>query len=140
MRNNYETLYADVAEWCSGEGYLDYLCPQVYFGFEHSTHAFDRVCNEFAELIKNDSIRLVIGMTLGKAESGYDPYAGEGEYEWRDNKDILRRSYLYARAMPECSGVSLFSYQYFFDPVSGEGNERTAEEREGLVALMKKAE
>lgn len=137
MKNNYETLYADVAEWCSNEGYLDYICPQVYFGFEHSTCAFDKVCGEFAALVKNDKVKLVIGMSLGKAEAEYDPYAGEGKYEWRDSKDILRRSFLYTLSIPECSGVSLFSYQHFYDPVSGRENEKTAREREGLVPLIK---
>ena len=137
MRNNYEKLYADVALWCAENGYLDYVCPQVYFGFEHSTYPFNNVCDEFAALIRADGVRLIIGMTLGKAAAEYDPYAGEGKYEWRDSKGVLRRSFLYTLSMPECSGVCFFSYQYFYDPVSGRENPATADEREGLLPLIK---
>lgn len=136
MSNNYNLLYADVAKWCSEEGYLDYLCPQIYFGFEHSSCAFDKVCDEFSDIVKKGNVRLIVGLSLGKAESEYDPYAGEGKYEWRDNKDILRRSYLYAKATANCSGICLFSYRLFYDPLSGNEVEETLAERQGLVPLL----
>ena len=137
MENNYDRLYADVALWCAEEGYVDYICPQVYFGFEHSTCPFDRVCDEFSAMVKNKNVRLIIGLSLGKAEAEYDPYAGEGKYEWRDRKDVLRRSMEYLGNIGNCSGFAFFSYQHFYDPVSGEENERTAAEREGILSIIK---
>lgn len=136
MKNNYELLYADVSYWCAREGYLDYICPQVYFGFEHSSCAFDKVCDEFSAMIKNDNIRLIVGMSLGKAATEYDAYAGEGKYEWRDRKDILKRSLEKVYSMDKCSGVSYFSYQYFFDPVSGAEDPRTEKERSAFLPLL----
>lgn len=137
MKNNYEMLYADVEKWCAEEGYVDYICPQVYFGFEHSTCAFDKVCNEFSKIVKNNNVRLVIGMTLGKAEAEYDQYAGEGKYEWRDNKDVIRRSLEHVSKLDKCGGISFFSYQHFYHPVSGIENEKTAEEREAFLPIIK---
>ena len=136
MKNNYDLLYADVSEWCSNDGYLDYICPQVYFGFDHSTCAFDRVCDEFNSMIQNDNIRLIIGMSLGKAAAEYDQYAGEGKYEWRDNKDVLRRSFMYTITLDKCSGVSLFSYQHFYDPLSGAKNMSTEAEQENFLPVF----
>lgn len=136
MKNNYDLLYADVAKWCSTDGYLDYICPQIYFGFEHSTCAFDRVCDEFDSMVKNSNVKLIIGMSLGKASSEYDQYAGEGKYEWRDNKDILRRSFMYTLGLKHCAGVSLFSYQYFYDPISGTENTSTDDERKSLIPVF----
>ena len=115
MKNNYNQLYADVATWCSSGGYIDYICPQVYFGFEHSTCDFISVCREFQDMIKLDNIKLIVGMTLGKAVSGIDEYAGEGKHEWRDNKDILKREIEFTMTLSRCAGVSYFCYQYFFD-------------------------
>ncbi len=135
MSNNYNKLYADVAEWCENDGYIDYICPQVYFGFEHSTCDFVGVCKEFSDMIKSDNIRLIIGMTLGKASSNYDEYAGKGKDEWLYNKDVLKRELAHTMTMPKCSGVSYFSYQYFFDKEAY----KTQEERENFIPLLKEA-
>ena len=43
----YEKQYADVYRWCSEKGYLDYICPQVYFGLEHQTYDFKKVSKTF---------------------------------------------------------------------------------------------
>ena len=32
--------YIDVEEWLSNPGYVDYICPQVYYGFENDTCPF----------------------------------------------------------------------------------------------------
>ena len=137
MKNNYNELYADVALWCASEGYIDYLCPQIYFGFEHSICSFDKLCREFSEMIKADGVKLIFGMSLGKAKSGYDQYAGSGKYEWRDNKDILYRQLKYTETVENCSGVSYFSYQYFYDVLTGERVEETAAETDKLKSLLK---
>ena len=34
MDNNYNKQFIDVKKWLSEEGYLDYICPQVYFGLK----------------------------------------------------------------------------------------------------------
>jgi len=137
MKNNYEQLYADVAKWCAEEGYLDYVCPQIYFGFEHSTCPFDRVLDEFVSIVEKGKAKLVVGLSLGKAAEEYDPYAGVGKYEWRDNKDIIKRSLETVLATERCDGISLFSYRLFYDPVSGEEVEGTAKERGNFLPLLK---
>ncbi len=138
---NFNTLYADVELWCQKIGYVDYICPQVYFGFEHSTHAFDKICNEFSNMIKNDDVKLIVGMTLGKAASASDgdrdKYAGAGENEWIDNKNILQRSLEYTKEIKNCSGVAFFSYQYFYDPQTNKENKKTADERNSLLPALK---
>ena len=133
----YEKQYADVYRWCSEDGYLDYICPQVYFGLEHQTYDFKKVSNTFAGIIKNSSVELIIGMTLGKAKSGTDQYAGTGKYEWRDNKDVLVRCLEYTKSVKHCSGVAYFCYQYFYDPISGVSVTETKAERDKFIPLLK---
>lgn len=142
LKRNYEELFADVEEWCSREGYLDYLCPQVYFGLSHETHPFERVTDEFCSLIRVDSIRLYIGMTLAKASDGYygreDPYAGKGSKEWILHRDILSRSLKYCQSLPKMDGVAFFSYRFFFSPEDGSPIAATAEERENMTQDLRK--
>lgn len=137
MNTNYHHLGADVYTWCSEEGYIDYICPQVYWGMEHETYDFVSVCKTFDEMIQVDSIRLVIGMTVSKAKSRYDQYAGTGQWEWRDRQDILYRCLLHTQTLKHCVGVSYFCYQYFYDPQTGVSVKETEAERGLFVPLLK---
>ena len=137
MDTNYNRLGADAYTWCSEEGYIDYICPQVYWGMEHETYDFVSVCKTFDDMIQVDEIQLVIGMTLGKAKSKYDQYAGSGQWEWRDHSDVLYRCLLHTQTLKHCTGVSYFCYQYFYDPVSGVSVPETSAERSLFVPLLK---
>ena len=137
INNVYDVQFADVYTWCSEEGYVDYICPQVYFGMEHETYDFVKVCNTWQDIIKNNNIKLVIGMTLGKAESGFDQYAGTGQDEWANNKDVLRRSLESTLNLERCSGISVFSYLYFYSPTTGVSAEATQQERDNFIPLLK---
>lgn len=142
---NYDTVYkkqyADIYEWCSTEGYIDYICPQVYFGLEHGSYDFEKVSKKYQSMIKTDSVTLIIGMTLGKAKSGYegttDKYAGSGASEWINNRDVLKRELEMTKSFEKCSGVAYFCYQYFFDPESGTPVSATKQEREAFLPVLK---
>ncbi|MEA4832331.1 MAG: family 10 glycosylhydrolase [Oscillospiraceae bacterium] len=131
----YNSHYADVYRWCSEPGFVDYICPQVYFGMEHDTCDFEKVSKIWLDTVKLDSIRLFIGMSLGKAKSEVDNYAGSGKYEWRDNKDVLKRCFDYISGVKRCSGVVYFCYQYFYDPLTGVEVSATKTERENLFPI-----
>ena len=141
MNTNYNALYADVAKWCAEAGFADYICPQVYFGFEHQTFPFDSVSSEFAAMAKKGSVKLIIGMTLSKAYNGYvgtgDQYAGTGASEWIENRDVICRSLNYLKGIGNCGGVAFFSYRLLFDVLTGERVENTADEAEHFIPVLK---
>ncbi len=132
--------YADVDTWCGKEGYIDYICPQVYFGLEHGSWDFVKTSQKWQAIIKVDSVDLIIGMTLGKAVNGYDgtgdTYAGTGKNEWINNKDVLKRCLEKTKDFAKCRGVSYFCYQYFYDPVNGKANAKTATERANFLPVL----
>ena len=136
INNTYKQLYADVYKWCSNEGYLDYICPQIYFGLEHVTYDFVSVYNTWKNIIKNDDIRLVVGMTLGKAKQGFDNYAGSGKNEWSEHNDIIKRCMEFLSDKKECSGISMFCYQYMYDPLSNVSVVETKLERDNMFEIM----
>lgn len=135
----YENQYADVYRWCAEAGYLDYICPQVYFGLEHQSLDFVSVCETWQSILGSDHVRLIIGMTLGKAYTGEDPWAGSGKTEWAEHKDILARCLAVTTELEGCGGVALFCYQYFFDPVTGEAIPETAGEVANLLPALAEA-
>ena len=81
-------------------------------------------------------MKLIIGVTFGKALDGYDQWAGSGKYEWQEHKDILKRSLEYTAQLDYCTGISVFCYQYFYDPVSGAAISETAEEVANFVPVL----
>ena len=133
----YNSHYADVLTWCAEEGYIDYICPQVYFGLEHSSFDFISTAEKWQSYIKTDSVKLIVGMSLGKAQSGVDNYAGEGKNEWSEHKDVLKRCLEYTKELDKCVGVAYFCYQYFYDPISAEPNAKTQTERDNFVPILK---
>ena len=138
--NVYNSQYADIYTWCANKGYIDYICPQIYFGFEHKTCAFDKTADKWSGIIKTDGVCLIIGMTLGKAVNGAqnkpDTYAGDGANEWINNKDVLLRCLVRSTETDKCTGVAYFCYQYFWNPTTGAENSYTKAERDNLLPCL----
>lgn len=103
-----DTMYANVALWGSSFGYVDYLCPQIYWGFKHDTMPFSGALNDWLGLVTHPSVKLYIGLPaykLGETDSG----AGSGKNEFKNDKEIIKRMVLTARAV-DCDGFIVYSY------------------------------
>ena len=139
VRNRNE-LYADTALWCANVGYVDYLCPQIYFGLTHESHAFESVLKEFESMMHTSQIKLYVGLTLGKAYDGYygreDCYAGSGSREWIESKNVLARCLARIKERARCDGVVFFSYQYLFSPENGKKVLATEAEWQALLPYL----
>ncbi len=136
INNTYNNSYTDVYKWCKEDGYLDYICPQIYFGLEHQTHDFKKIFGVWNNIVKNEKIRVFVGMTLEKADKGVDNYAGSGKTEWADNKDVLRRCLEFLQTQPDCTGVAFFSYQFMYDALTGVPDAETRTERDNMKPIL----
>ncbi|MBR2338304.1 MAG: family 10 glycosylhydrolase [Clostridia bacterium] len=114
--NTYNKLYADVKKWMSQSGYVDYICPQLYFGFEHSTAALDKMVATWKGYPRHTSVKLCVGLALYKIGLKSDTYAGAGKTEWADNTDIMKRSVQYLRQQ-NIKGI-FFYCATVFDPTT----------------------
>jgi len=111
-QNNYDNLFADVYTWGSQPGYVDYLCPQIYFGFEHETMPFGPVAGQWNDLVSSDSVRLYAGLAVYKTGKTADELtAGDGN-EWSKHDDLIKRQVEYIRKLSRFEGFALFSYGY----------------------------
>ena len=130
---NYDTLYADVATWLGNAGYVDYICPQIYYGFNNATCPYSSVLTEFNGMIKVSGIDLYVGLAAYKI-GNEDTYAGtSGKYEWQQNSDLLSRMVTEARGIGHYKGYCLYSYSSVITPASGVKAQVQAE----LTALSK---
>lgn len=108
-----DVFCADVKKWASTQGYVDYLIPQIYFGFENSQAPFGEVTEEWEALASEGNVGLVCG--LGAYKCGKtDENAAGGKSEWTENQDILARQYEVLQKSGKWKGFALFSYSYCF--------------------------
>jgi len=101
--NNNKTLYADVQRWCSEAGYIDYICPQIYFSLDNPALTYEDALAQWTALQKHKGLDLYIGLAGYKA--GTDADRGT----WLDNSDILKNEIQIAQ-VSGCGGFMLYSY------------------------------
>ena len=112
LENNLTRLYADLPAWME-EGLLDYVCPQVYYGFQNAGHPFDQSVEAWCALPRADGTRLYVGLSLYKAGLLEDTWGGaDGRTEWQSGGDILARQVRLLRDREDVDGFALFSYGY----------------------------
>lgn len=126
MENNYNEMYADVEKWCKSSGYLDYIMPQIYFGFDNSTQPFAQCVKNWDNLAAKGNVPLIVGITAAKIGTE-DVWAGAGRNEWLNDSAILRRQVLTSMDQVSYGGVCLFRYRLLFAP---DGNVRSQIENE----------
>lgn len=113
INNNYSYIYADVKKWLSEDGYIDFIMPQLYYGFNHEIKPFIKTVNEWNNLIKNNT-KLIVALSLYKS-GNIDEYAQSGSNEWIDNSNIISKEIAYSRNLSNYQGYSLFRYNYLVD-------------------------
>ncbi len=113
--NNYEENYADTKKWVSEEGYIDYIMPQVYFGFENQNKPYIETVTMWNDLITNPHVKLYVALAFYKVGLP-DEFALSGADEWLEHDDIIKKEILVGRNLSNYQGFALFRYDYFFDP------------------------
>ena len=136
INSNYEVHYSDVAKWISEPGYIDYLCPQIYFGFENQKQPFNTVLSQWTSLEKLDNVSIYVGLAAYKINAE-DKFAGSGSQEWVNNNDIISRQIQACRSNKKCDGFVFFRYDSLFNP-SSDVKSAVEEEMSKIIPLLKK--
>lgn len=98
-------ICADVYSWCSISGYVDYICPQIYVSNEHPVLPFNDTAKRWKSLVKNDKVKLYLG--LGVYKAGTDADSGT----WLLSDDNIKQQIEYGRNL-KTDGFMLYSYEY----------------------------
>lgn len=112
---NESTLFADVKTWAAVEGYVDYLCPQLYYGFENSVCPFRETAQAWSDIV-SPSVKLYAGLAAykcGKTEQGKN-MSEKAKNEWAENDDILSRQIESVKICENYCGFIMFSYDALF--------------------------
>ena len=112
IENNYNSNYVDTITFVTKEGYLDYIMPQVYYGFLNSIKPFEETIKSWNNLITID-IDLIPALAFYKS-GNVDKYAKEGVNEWIEYNNIISREVMLSRSLSNYSGFAIFRYDSIF--------------------------
>ena len=129
--NNYNSNYVDTRLFCSEEGYLDYIMPQVYYGFLNSVKPFEETVKSWNSLITNN-IELIPALAFYKT-GNKDEFAKDGSNEWIEYNNIISREVMLSRELSNYSGFAIFRYDSLF---SSNLTETSFLERENLKNIL----
>lgn len=104
---NNAKIGADVFTWCKTPGYIDYICPQIYFSPEHPKLPSTTAANQWKDIIKFDKVKLYFGLAAYKAGSDTADFG-----TWKNHDDILKTQVEQCRNLG-CDGFMFFSYEDF---------------------------
>ncbi len=117
LRSN-TRLFADIDTWMSEEGYVDYIMPQIYWGFEHklsdgspAPFAFSNNLKTWIRLKKKGNVRLYLGLAMYKTGSGSTD--NNAVPEWLRRNDIIKRQVEEGRGSGQVSGYCFYAYSSF---------------------------
>ena len=111
--NNYTRNYADVKKWLTEDNYIDFIMPQLYYGFNHEIVPFNTILKEWDSLISNNTI-LIPALALYKSGE-QDYYAKKGINEWIENTNIIKRQIESSKQTTNYKGYAIYRYDYYFN-------------------------
>ena len=127
--------FTDVEKWMSEPGYVDYIIPQLFWGFEIKTKdkksapwAYKANLTRWNKLKRNEDVALYIGLPMYLA--GTDTFDNNNTSEWLRHDDIISRQVTTARKQSKPTGFVFYAYSSFFE-------ERSEKEVENLVKVLK---
>lgn len=129
--NNYNSNYIDTKLFCTETGYLDYIMPQVYYGFLNSVKPFLETIKSWNNLITNN-IDLIPALAFYKTGNS-DEYAKEGKNEWLEYNNIIAREVMVSRELSNYLGFAIFRYDSIF---SDDLTEISFYEKENLKTIL----
>ena len=101
-----DKYYVDFETWLGHDGYIDYLCPQLYWSNDHDIYPFNDILKRFVATAKNPDVKFYVGIAAYK--SGLKT---EGT-DWYKNANVLRNMIRTSRNTNEVDGFILYSYNY----------------------------
>ena len=109
--------YVDIKTWLNEDGYIDYIMPQIYWGYTNKYSPFAEILDQWTRLCKDSKVTLYAGLQLYRL--GSIDEEGSSDYQELKSADVVIKQLEDVKKNPQVKGFSLFSYQY----LDADGNE-----------------
>lgn len=102
--DNNKKLYADVKSWCNCRGFVDYICPQIYFSTENPALTFKDALESWSTIDYDENVKLYVGL------AGYKAGTDDDEGTWAESDSILADEYRILKSNEKAEGFMIYSY------------------------------
>ena len=119
----YSDAYADTLKWVKS-GWLDYICPQVYFARDHATPPFAPIVDWWDKTVKDTGVSLYIGMGAYRCEDTAAYQTGleiPAQLDYMDTKENVDGAvfFTYGSLLKNFAGVGdQVKVRYYTAPIS----------------------
>lgn len=96
--------YVDFETWLGHDGYIDYLCPQIYWSNDNKYYPYDKTLSRWLSFPRNPDVKFYVGVGAYKAG-----ITTEG-YDWQSNPDVLKNMIIKGRQL-NVDGFVIFDYK-----------------------------
>lgn len=131
IEQNINSYYADVKLWATSESYVDYIIPQIYFGFENSVQPFAETLQKWVDLT-GDSGKLLVGLAVYKSGTT-DSYAKDGKDEWK-SRDVISKEIDFICKNYKNAGFVYYSASFLYK----DGDEGIEQEKNNITSALKR--
>ncbi len=114
-------IFLDIDRITRWPGYVDYVMPQIYWGFEAkdtsgntAPYSFDQNLQTWIDLTSSGNVKLYLGLAMYKA--GTNENDRNEVSEWLRYDDIISREVKAGRNSGRVSGYCFYSYESFKEP------------------------
>lgn len=107
ISDNYNRYYADVDAWVNSSC-VDYIIPQLYFGFEYpdGNFNFENLLSEWQSIVQNTDTKLLIGLASYKINTQNEP----DRSEWANGIEVIKKQTEICMKNSEIWGHIYYSY------------------------------
>ena len=105
--NSKYSYYVNIKKWTNSTEYVDYIAPQVYWGFNHKTAAFSKVVKRWTAMVDRSKVRLYIGLPAYKV--GH-PSLGSNSAERKELKSTTILTKMVKYVKNRADGIIVFDY------------------------------
>ncbi len=104
---------ADVTLWASHCGYIDYICPQIYWSTDYSGMPFEKTATNWKNMLKNSKVKIYGGLALYKAGTDLD------NGTWKNHSSILATELKMIEKL-NYDGLIIYSWGFLNSPSAKE--------------------
>lgn len=125
---NYNEYFINTKKWMANKGYINYIAPQLYYGYEHKLESsrFNTLLHAWSNAKRLDEVDLYIGLAAYKIGINNNLDLDE----WANSDDILSRQYIDASKV-DTDGIIIYNYSAFFSE-----EELNSKQRNNLIYIM----
>ncbi len=111
MKNLYlkTAYYCDVKKWMNRKGYVDYICPQIYWSFENAALPYKKALNRWTDAPRRSGVKLFVGLAAYRAGISAKEARSIRDTGWAKSSTVLKREIAYARKAG-AGGFVFFDY------------------------------